>query len=247
MRALLIVAAGKSKRFGGFPKAFCKINNIRNIDNTINYAKLLFDKIFLVVNKETYKEFKNTVNNCEMFEIITGQGDAHSLLKAMNCIFTKYNYIKNLYVSWGDAYFFSAKPFYQFVTKIEEKNNINIAVACSNDKNPYAWFDVTENMKIIKSHFSREEGNIISGIHDQSLFYFNMDYAIKNLNKYREILNIPMNNSDNYEEKNEMKLLNFFEYMYKEKEPIDVILIDSGNISSFNTKEELNNFINEGN
>ncbi len=243
MKVLLIVASGKSKRFGGFPKAFCKIKECRNIDNTIYYAKQAFDKIFLVVNTDTFKKYKNSVKNCEMFEIITGQGDAHSLLKAICYISKKHDDIKNLYVCWGDAYFLSLQPFYQFLSKTPK--NAKCVVACANDNNPYAWFDVNEDMKIVKSHFSREEGCITKGLHDQSLFYFDVDYAIKNLNRYREALNISQDNCNEYDEKNEMKLLCFFEFMYNEGTPVETVLIDSGNVSSFNTKEELNNLINK--
>ncbi len=242
MKALLIVASGKSTRFGGFPKAFCQIGEGRNIDNILHYASSYFDKIFLVVNNHTYEKYQNTVNGCEMFKIITGQGDAHSLLKSLLYIHSKYESLKDIYICWGDTFFVSSKPFMQFLNKIT-KVDVG-AVACSYDEKPYAWFETDDKMKIITSHFAKTEGTIPLGLHDQSLFHFNMDYILQYLDEYRKSLNIPFDNDENYDENHEMKLLYFFEYMYVKQKPIKAILIDSKNVFSFNTQEELNHLIN---
>ena len=84
MKILLIIASGKSSRFGGFPKAFCQIGDKTNVENTIQMAQKIFDKIYLGVNRNTYTQFVGKIGNCEMFSIVTGQGDAHSILKCMD-------------------------------------------------------------------------------------------------------------------------------------------------------------------
>ena len=47
MNILLIVASGKSSRFGGFPKAFCRIGAITNAENTIEKSKAVIDKVYI--------------------------------------------------------------------------------------------------------------------------------------------------------------------------------------------------------
>ena len=82
-KILLVVASGKSSRFGGQPKLFAKIGRTSNIENTIIQSKDVINKVYVALNKETYEEYKGKVKNCEFFSIKTGQGDAHSLLKCL--------------------------------------------------------------------------------------------------------------------------------------------------------------------
>lgn len=246
MRILLIVAAGKSSRFGGFPKAFCKIGNVTVIENTIEKAAPYYDRVYLGVNKNIYNEYKGTVQGCEMFSIVTGQGDAHSLLKCIMYIYNKEKQVNQnkelntIHFCWGDAFFKNSIPFKQFCLK---EMNSCMEVACSIDKNPYAWFEV-EDGYVVKSHFAKDGDTIDLGIHDQCLFRMNIEYGIKYLNEYREVMGIPLNNDENVIDNNEMKLLRLFEYLREKNENgAKVIMIDSGNIVSFNTKEELDKLI----
>ena len=80
---LLIVASGKSSRFGGFPKAFCQLGNKTNVENTVEKADGIFDKIYIGVNRNTFALFHDKISGAEIFSIITGQGDAHSILKCI--------------------------------------------------------------------------------------------------------------------------------------------------------------------
>ena len=234
MNVLLIVASGKSSRFGGFPKAFCQIGNITNAENTIEKSKGLVDKAYIGVNQTVYAQFHDKVRGCEMFSIKTGQGDAHSMLKCMNYIRSKEAHVDKLLVCWGDAVFISSKPFEELV-RINEK----VSVACSQDEKPYAWFDVDNNQNIIKSHFAKEEGFIPLGMHDQSLFLFDIDFAIDYLNSYRESLGIPEDNDETMSDINEMKLLYSFEYLRKMEKAAVCVEITKDQVLSFNTQEEL--------
>ncbi len=236
---LLIVAAGKSSRFGGFPKAFCEIGNITNADNTINRAKSFFKKVYIGVNSETFSNFYDKIDGCEMFRIVPGQGDAHSLLKCINYVKEQEPQLKRIYVCWGDAVFVNDQPFEQFIGA-NESDGFKVGVACALDKNPYAWFDINEDRRIIKSHFASEEGAIDEGMHDQSLFSFDIDFVVKYLNEFRESLNIPCDNDEAAADRNEMKLLFSFDYL-REKgyELAKCVPITPGNVLSFNTQEEL--------
>lgn len=237
MNILLIVAAGKSSRFGGFPKAFSQIGNATNVENTIKCAKESYDRVYIGVNQRTYDEYHNKISDCEMFSIVTGQGDAHSLLKCLKYINKKEKDVNNISVCWGDAIFVDESPFKQL---LEGAMDYKVAIACCNDENPYAWFEVNENNEVLKSHFAKEEGFVERGIHDQSLFNFKLNFAIQYLDDYRKLLGIADNNDESKSDQNEMKLLHSFEYLYKSSQyKAKCIEITSNKVLSFNTKDEL--------
>lgn len=235
MNILLIVASGKSSRFGGFPKAFCQLGEITNVENTIRKSKTIIDKVYVGVNKTIYSEFADKVDNCEMFSIKTGQGDAHSLLKCLKHVRENERNVRKIMVCWGDAVFTNSKPFEELVSRT--KSDVN--VACSMDVNPYAWFDVDESSNILKAHFAKEEGCIEEGMHDQSLFLFDLNYAIEYLDQYREYLGIPEDNDEEKSDINEMKLLFSFEYLIKNGKSAKCVEISPNQVLSFNTQEEL--------
>lgn len=237
MNILLIVASGKSSRFGGFPKAFCQIGQGTNVDNTVQKAGVYFGKIYIGVNRDTYERFGRNVAGCEMFSIKTGQGDAHSLLKCLAHVRERERKIDKLAVCWGDAVFVDSLPFRELLA---EAGETEVAVACAVDDKPYAWFETDKNNGIVRSHFANKEGYVEKGLHDQSLFLFSPDFAWKYLNEYRESLGIPYDNDESAADINEMKLLFSFEFLcragYKRAKCIEVT---KGNVLSFNTQEEL--------
>ena len=234
---LVVVASGKSSRFGGFPKAFCEMNNKTNAENTYEKASKVYDKIYIGVNREVYKKFNGKIKGCEMFSIISGQVDAHSLLKCINHVKNIEGDIGRISACWGDAVFVDSTPF----ERLEEAAvDTKIAVACAIDEQPYAWFDTNETGDIIKSHFLKEDGTVESGLHDQSLFSFDCEFAITYLNKYRELLGILEENDETVSDVNEMKLLKFFEYLYENGyTPAKSIEILPNKVLSFNTVDEL--------
>lgn len=240
MNILLIVASGKSSRFGGFPKAFCQLGAVTNVENTIEKSKTVVDKVYIGVNEKVYDEFHEKIKNCEMFSIKTGQGDAHSLLKCLKYIKKNETVIDKLLVCWGDAVFVSPKPFEELIT-----SNEKVAVACSLDKNPYAWFDVNNDDDILKSHFAKEEGFVSEGLHDQSLFSLDIEYAIKYLDEYRISLDIPEDNDEENSDINEMKLLFSFEYLLQIGACAKIHRITKDQVLSFNTQEELDSIKNK--
>lgn len=238
MNILLIVASGKSSRFGGFPKAFCQIGEKTNVENTIQQARQYFDKIYLGVNRDTYQKFCGNTMECEMFSIITGQGDAHSMLKCFSYIKEHELHVNQICVCWGDAVFLEGLPFKQLM---DGKGEAKVAVACAVDERPYAWFETDNQNGIVQSHFAKEDGFIKQGLHDQSLFAFDFDFALKYLNEYRVSLGIPFFNDESNLTANEMKLLFSFEYLYKTGyDNAKCVIVDPDKVLSFNTQEELN-------
>lgn len=238
---LLIVASGKSSRFGGFPKAFCKIGEKTNADNTISVSKEYFDKVYIGVNNDTYQKFKGKIDNCVLFSIKTGQGDAHSLLKCLTFIQEHEEDVNKIAVCWGDAVFVDSLPFKQL---LEGSDGVKAAVACAEDTKPYAWFETNEKREVVKTHFAKEEGETKCGLHDQSLFIFDFEFALKYLNEYRETLGISNDNDEDNCDKNEMKLLYSFEYLYESNyENVKCVEITPNKVLAFNTQQELENIL----
>lgn len=240
-KALLIVAAGKSSRFGGYPKALCMLKDDTNAANTIKYARKVFDDIYLGLNSETIKEYPNLNVDAKILDITTGQGDAMSFLKLVRLIKKDNPNLDRLYMCWGDAFFVDEIPFIEFDNKIE---NDEWNVACSIDDKPYAWFDTDEKGYIIRSHFKKSDGEIDKGIHDQSLFAFDIRNLEKYLEEYRDYLKL---DSEDYNpnETKEVRLLDIFTYHYGLNRPVKAVLIQKDKILSFNTKEELDKIVEE--
>ena len=239
-KILLIVASGKASRFGGFPKAFCEIGSKMNVQNTIDLASEVYEHIYLGVNTETYPLYMNKVSSCEMFPIVTGQGDAHSLIKCLKHVWDKEE-ADQISVCWGDAVFQDQLPFRELIASMDGMNvDIPGIVACAYDENPYAWFD-TDGKNIIRSHFrGTEKEPCHKGLHDQSLFGFNFPVIFQYLEQYRRHMGIK--EDDKYEgaESAEMKLLDAFGYFYEKKLlPMQYSIITGRKVYSFNTREEL--------
>ena len=238
---LLIVAAGKSSRFGGYPKALCMLKDTMNVDNTVKYARRFFDEVYLGLNVETVKKFSDLKTDARILSIETGQGDSLSLLKMIRLIREEDKELQKIYVCWGDAFFVDEKPFTQFAEKIEDKQ---FYVACSIDEKPYAWFDVDEDDNVVRSHFKKIDGEIEKGIHDQSLFCFDIDAYIRYINEYKDSIGLLSEDYDENETK-EAKLLDLFIYLYEHGNPVKSVLIDKNRVLSFNTREELDKIVEE--
>lgn len=239
--ALLIVAAGKSSRFGGYPKALCMLKDGMNVENTIRFAKKAFSSVYLGLNTETAEKYRDLKLDAKVLSITTGQGDALSLLKMVRLVLEDDQEIGRLYVCWGDAFFVDELPFLQFKNQLGEDD---CHVACSIDEKPYAWFDTDDDGYIISSHFKKNDGEIPEGIHDQSLFAFKPLKLMKYIEAYKDYAGVKNEDYDP-EETKEVKLLDLFTYLYGIGLPVKTILIDKNKVLSFNTREELDRIIEE--
>ena len=238
MNVLLILASGKSSRFGGFPKAFCKINNEYVVQRTVNLGKKLFSKIYLVMNKEIFPVYKDLIKDCKTISIGTGQGDAHSFLRAARFIKADCG-ADTVTLCWGDTLFLDDTIFKK-ASKIELGQDAVGMSFSSWDKEPYAWYE-TDGEKIKSSHFRAKEGIIPVGIHDQSVFVFNLHVICSQLEQYMMLLGIKDDEDYiNNDVSKEMKLLDSFTFFYEENLlPMNYFLVESGKSYSFNTNEEL--------
>jgi len=239
---LAIFAAGKSSRFGGFPKAFCGLEKIKNVENTICLAKRHFKEIYLVVNKETYASGIADGLNANVVSIVTGQGDADSILKATKLIMDKLEE-DTITACWGDAVFLSDEPFKEIAAGMASWSpNSPVLVGCSIDSNPYAWFDI-DGRKIAFSHFKKREENLCErGLHDQSIFVFDTKILVGYLERYKQHLGLDKYSEDSYDAaRGEMGLLDALTWFYAQPDmkAAEFCKLTSGRVMGFNTPEEL--------
>lgn len=245
---LIIVASGKSSRFGCYPKAFCQLKNGTNVENTIRLAKTHFEKIYVVINQETYEAGYGSGLSANVVRIVTGQGDADSLWKALKIVKEENPEAVKAAVCWGDAVFADEIPFREINDYSAGWNDIApVIVGCCWDEEPYAWFDVCD-LKIKQSHFKKEDGICEKGIHDQSLFVVNVNLMLEYLETYKKHLGLDSFDENTYDAaRGEMKLLNAFTYFYEQPNmlPAEYRILSANKVKSFNTAEELKKVISE--
>lgn len=239
--AFLILASGKSSRFGGYPKAFCKIDDSYVAQRTVDLGSPFFDNTYLVINREIYPEYKDVIKGCKTLAIGTGQGDSHSFLRAARLI--KQDCGADLItLCWGDTFYLDDIIFRRASETVVSKDSVGVSLS-SIDPEPYAWYEPDGN-KIKASHFRSKDGIVETGIHDQSVFVFNLDVICSQLERYMAVLGL--NDEEDYinkEVSKEMKLLDSFTFFYKNQAsgllPMEYSLVESGRSYSFNTQEEL--------
>lgn len=236
--AFLILASGKSSRFGGFPKAFCKIGDTYVVQKTVDLGLPYFDMTYLVINREIYPDYKDAVLGCKILPIGTGQGDSHSFLRAARLVKEDCG-ADRITLCWGDTFYFNDVIFKKAAETDLNKFSVGVSLS-SIDPEPYAWYE-PDGDKIKASHFRAKDGVIENGIHDQSVFIFNLDAICIQLESYMKALGL--RDEDDYINKDiskEMKLLDSFTYFYENNLlPMRYSLVESGWSYSFNTKEEL--------
>ena len=246
MDCLAIFAAGKASRFGGFPKAFCDLNGIRNVENTIALAQKHFSKIFLIVNEETYTSGIATGVDAEIISIVTGQGDADSILKSLKRI-TVERGIDVLFACWGDAVFLTDDPFLELKAGLSTWNiRSPVLVGCSWDGKPYAWFDV-DGKSIVRTHFRKNEFEPYStGLHDQSIFAFRTGTLLDYLMRRKHDLGLDAFDDNTYDvTRGEMGLLDTLTWFYEQPDlcAAEYCEITPNRVMSFNDPAELEQVI----
>ena len=236
--AFLILASGKSSRFGGYPKAFCKIGDTYVAQHTVDLGARYFDNTYLVINREIYPEYKDVMKGCKTLAIGTGQGDSHSFLRAARLIKDDCG-ADRITLCWGDTFYLDDVIFQKAANIVVEDSFVGVSLA-SIDPEPYAWYE-PDGDKIKASHFRNKDGVIKAGIHDQSVFVFNLPVICSQLESYMQAMGLK--DEEDYiskEVSKEMKLLDSFTYFYDNNLlPMRYVIVESGRSYSFNTQEEL--------
>lgn len=234
----LILAAGKSSRFGGYPKAFCKIGNTCVAQRTVDFGAPYFDETYLVLNEEIFPQYQNVVTGCKTLAIRTGQGDSHSFLRAARLV-KQNSGADRITLCWGDTFYLNDGMFKRAARMELDETCVGVSLA-SLDSEPYAWYE-TDGDKIRASRFMARDGAIKEGIHDQSVFVFHLNAICSQLEVYMKTLGI-LDEEDYGGKKTlkEMKLLDAFAYFYNnDLLPMKYELVTPGQSFSFNTEEEL--------
>lgn len=252
-KILIFVSSGLSTRMGGFPKGLSEVGGTTVLAHAIRIAEPYYDKIYVICNFTTEPKFSKLLGEenlpVKLRPIITGKGDAESVLKSIKLVKKELSGDFDCTFCWGDAFFTSSVPF-QTMMSVDLSSSTPLWVGCSVDKDPYAYFDIqTENgnllgAKIIKSYFKKRDGCVPVGIHDQCIFRCQTDIFLEMLALYQKELGF--NGSDYLKSAtNEMGLLNSFTFAATINRPARIILMPSGLVHSFNTPEELNGIISK--
>lgn len=247
-KILIFVSSGFSTRMGGFPKGLSLVNGKPVIVNAIDNAHSLYDDIYVVCNYKTKEHFEtvlsdNKTENVKIRPIVTGKGDAESVLKSIELVKQEIGHDFDCTFCWGDAFFVTALPFTKILQADLEQSS-SILVGCSVDDNPYAYFDIATQggcldlALIKKSYFKKRDGEVPVGMHDQCIFRCQSDVFLDCLELYRKELGY---NGCDYQNSstNEMGLLNSFTFFGSIGKDARLVLMPSKQVFSFNTVEEL--------
>lgn len=254
-KVLVFVASGFSTRMGGNPKGLSILNDTPVIINAIRNARPFFDSIYIVSNHMTKGAFNEALvkYNCKdvnLRSIVTGKGDAESVLKSLHIIEEENNGAAvDVTFCWGDA-FFPTNMVFQEIAELDIDTVESVLVACSVDENPYAYFDFytkdgnMNQMYIKKSYFFKKNGSVPMGMHDQCVFRCNSSKYLNCLARFRQKLGYD-GNDYKLSVTNEMGLLYSFDFLDEIGIPALIKLVTPGNVFSFNTVEELNEIQNK--
>ena len=81
---LLFLCSGTSSRFNGKTKALSKLTDKSIIEFNIEHLKDLYDAVYVVANENNVSEFEQYNLDANLLSIKTGNGDADSLLNALD-------------------------------------------------------------------------------------------------------------------------------------------------------------------
>jgi len=237
MHAFLILAAGKSSRFGGYPKAFCRIGDRTVAQRTVDLGSPFFDRTYLAINHEIYPEYKDAVRGCAILPIVTGQGDAHSFLRAARLIRAECG-ADQITLCWGDT-FYTDDSIFRRAAETATAGAAGVSLSAV-DPEPYAWYE-TDGDWIRASRFRNRDGIVRTGIHDQSVFVFDSGVICTQLESYMKALGIKDGEDGaGAGTAKEMRMLDSFTYFYERPLiPVKYALVEPGRSFSFNTREEL--------
>lgn len=218
MAKLVIIAAGNGTRMGvqTIPKVLYPILGSSNLQRTYEFAKDLFETIYVVVkmnDKKLFERFKmlNKMDKLEIVPIVSGKGDGHAVMEALTFIEDRYT---KMVMMWGDAVLMGPEIFKEMLD-IESEAPIVFPVRF--EENPYVWFQQDEDGYVTSANFSKKGEVVAEGYHDQSLFWFKQGNNVLAL--LTEMHNILYRNEVYLT--GELNFLHLIHYLYNKNTPAE--------------------------
>lgn len=168
---LIIIAAGNGTRMGEqtVPKVLYPILDSTNLERTYEFAKDLFDHIYIAVklnDKKLFERFKmlNKMDKLVIVPISSGKGDGHAVLETLEhiCIVDP-----KAILMWGDAVLQNNSILQEL---LDAESEALMVFPVRFEENPYVWFAQDEDGLVSSANFSKRGEVIPEGYHDQSIF-----------------------------------------------------------------------------
>ena len=261
MRYGIILAAGLQTRFNDEkPKCLWPYDNKQTIlEKNVEELNQYVDVVFVVVNKNiNNKEIYDVLPtnmfprpNVKVIEVESGMGTGHAIYETLKIIYhqvpsTDYNMAHDdILLIWGDSIQDEPSIIKQTIYNFNGKCTVPLKF----EEDCYMNFMVRNNY-IIKAW----QPHTKSGLHDFSLFMFDLNYMYVLLDLYHHKHHFENSlheaflvNGKRYNTKSgEMNFIDIFNE-FGESQFANTVIIDDKNISSinaFNTVEEYNEIIN---
>jgi len=242
---LYIIAAGNGSRIDvNVPKALVPIVDEPCLTTTLQQIGHKFRKVFVVTNatmhyqwraylqdlENTYPELAKLVVN---LSIKSGLGDGHATLQGLLAAEGNETTLsRDIVIAWGDVFFPRAELIDELLSIICQGSGLVPAVYKTQ---PYVSLVVDENMRCVSAEFSKYEESYPTGLHDQSVFRFDLLRLRKSL---CELHNALWKNGRYIAPGGELSLLYSFHHLYNSGDPVYVYETDYPTLS-FNTVEEV--------
>ena len=179
---LVILAGGRSKRFGGGYKTLHKFNNLSVLERILNNYKNLNIKVALNVNSNEI-EFSKTGLNLIKDEIDNFQGPLAGIYSSIKWVLQNNKNIEWILTTPSDTPFLFAKIINKFF-KTKFKENSKIILAKNNDKiHPVIGLWHVSLIKKLEEFLAKEDRKIMNWVKLE-------DYEVLNFENKNYFFNI---------------------------------------------------------
>lgn len=243
---LYIIAAGNGSRISvNIPKALVPIADEPCLTTTLQQIGHKFRKVFVVTSvlvqdqwdaylqglEVTYPElFKLIVN----IAIRSGLGDGHATLQGILAAerMEDASLSQDIVIAWGDVFFPSAGLIDEMLSITPEGSGL---LPAAHEINPYVSLLVDEKMRCMSADFSKYGEYHPTGLHDQSVFRFDLSRLRGSL---FDLHNALWKNGRYIAPAGELSLLYSFHHLYNSSDPVYVYETQYRTLT-FNTVDEV--------
>ena len=230
-----IISAGSQTRFdSNVPKALSIIDlehGLTVLDVNLNHLRKHCDKVYVVCSYKNEIYFSHIQDR---IVIDSGLGCGDAVLKALESISISEDDM--CFIQWGDS--FTSDNVYLELIKNGTRKDV-ISIACEVSTHPYTQIVPISGLRL-KVVYSKYGEGITAGFHDLSLFYGSAMYILTELQLFRNKIYSEEENCYIHPHGNEMQFLDIFNDVEAQG---SVVYVEDAKSFSFNTIEELNNFM----